>query len=463
MATTFAFELNSKANRYGTYAVYLRITQNRKLTRQKTSIAVRKSDFNKKAKNGNWIRTSNPDHAVLNEALRKEILKAEETYRDLKEDGLASSEKIIAELKAGEKSLSFVEYARKRTQEEYDRGSIRNWKKYNGFCNKLEAYLTSIRRKDLLMAEVTPAFLRKFEVYLGKLPNEREPEKTLHPNTIEVLFNIFKAIINRAITIDGLMRYDKNPFMKFSYKGVQTTKEKLDWDEVRKMMALDLEPGTLLWHSRNCFLFSMYCAGIRVGDLLQLRWCNVSKDGRLSYEMDKNHKLRDIILVPEASEILSHYYSKTSKPTDYIFPLLDSTASYAVALTGKDKDTMSPDLKKRLLSQVGAKNALLNKYVKKVAEMAGVEKTVSMHISRHTFAKMAKTQGLDNLLVKSMLAHSKLETTERYMGEFDTAETDNALKKIFATPEDKQKQELLSLLASKSPEEIAAFIEQLKG
>ena len=180
MATTFAFELNSKANRHGTYAVYLRITQNRKLTRQKTSIAVRKSDFNKKAKNGNWIRTSNPDYAVLNEALRKELLKAEETYRELKEDGLATSEKIMSVLKAGERSLSFIEYARKRTQEIHDEGNIRNYKKYNGFCNKLEAYLASIGRKDILFAEITPAFLSGFQVYLSKLPNERTKSKTLH-------------------------------------------------------------------------------------------------------------------------------------------------------------------------------------------------------------------------------------------------------------------------------------------
>lgn len=53
------------------------------------------------------------------------------------------------------------------------------------------------------------------------------------------------------------------------------------------------------------------------------------------------------------------------------------------------------------------------------------------HISRHSFAKMAKDKGLDNLEVKALLAHSNLATTQRYMGEFDTAHNDAALEKVF--------------------------------
>lgn len=155
MATTFAFELNSRPNRYGTYAIYLRITHDRKHARFKTPLVVRKSEFNRKAKNWNWIRPSNPDHAVLNEALRKQILKVEDIYRELKEDGLATFEKIVSELKSGKRSLSFMDYARKRTQEIHDEGNIRNYKKYNGFCNKLEAYLATIGRKDMSSSTLT--------------------------------------------------------------------------------------------------------------------------------------------------------------------------------------------------------------------------------------------------------------------------------------------------------------------
>ncbi len=85
------------------------------------------------------------------------------------------------------------------------------------------------------------------------------------------------------------------------------------------------------------------------------------------------------------------------------------------------------------------------------------------HVARHTFARTAKQQGVDNALLKNMLGHSKLETTERYMGDFDTIETDKAMEKIFATEKETQTSELLEILKSKSPEEITALIQQLKG
>ena len=464
MAVSIVFELSSKPNRHGAYVVYLRVTQNRKHKRMKTSVEVRKkSEFNPKSTNERWVSSSNPNHAVLNEELRKELEKARKTYRDLKEDGLASSEKIIQELKSGERSLSFIDYAKKRTQEIHDEGKIRNYKKYNGFCNKLEAYLASKGRKDVLFAEITPSFLSDFKVYLSTLPNERQKGKTLHPNTVAEVFKQFKVLIRRAIEIDGLMRMDKDPFVKFKCVPVKTTKEKLDLDEIQRIKELDLKPGTPMWHSRNYFMFSYYCAGIRAGDLIQLRWCNVSNDGRLSYQMDKNHKVRDIKLTEEAIQILSYYSREEAKATDYIFPLADPNAPYAVAVTGEDLDTMPVGLKKALYGMISAKTSYINKYLKKVAEKAKIEKKVSMHIARHTFAKTAKQQGVDNALLKNMLGHSKLETTERYMGDFDTAETDKALSKIFATPEDKQKQELLSLLSTKSPQEIEALLEKIKG
>jgi hypothetical protein len=78
---TFAFEISDKPNRHGAYVIYLRVTHNRKLKRHKTSVALQKqSNFNKKAKGDNWVRASDPDHAVYNEALRKELQKAQGIY-----------------------------------------------------------------------------------------------------------------------------------------------------------------------------------------------------------------------------------------------------------------------------------------------------------------------------------------------------------------------------------------------
>jgi site-specific recombinase XerD len=180
--------------------------------------------------------------------------------------------------------------------------------------------------------------------------------------------------------------------------------------------------------------------------------------------MDKNSKFRDIVLVPQALEILKHYFRPDAKPDDYIFPLLDNTAPYAKYVTTADKKTITPDMRKTLYAAVSAKNALINKYLKKIAEKAEISKNVSFHISRHSFAKVANETGLDSGIVKELLAHSNLATTERYMGNFDTQKTDNALINLFGgveKPKDK-KGEVIEALKGMSPEEIAAILSAIK-
>lgn len=460
-STSFGFELNSRPNRFGYYSVLLRITENRKLKRVKTSLEVKKAEWNQKAKNYKHFRSSCMDYETKNMMLAEILDKYKDSYNKLKKDGTASAENIIQKTKSGEISDSFLQYAKDRTQTIYDEGGFRNWKKYNGFLNKLQGFLKKQRKKDLLFSEITPSFLSKFDTYLHKLPNERHPEQLLHPNTIQVNFNIFKTIINRAIEIDDKMTPEQNPFLKFKYSGVKTTKEKLDADELAAIEALELPEGSLIWHCRNYFFFSFYCAGIRVGDFVQLRWMNITNEGRLCYQMGKNHKVRDFKLVPEALEILRKYYNEDVKPSDYIFPILDGNVTWAKYVEQADKDRMKPDMKKAMFTAISAKTALINKELTKIAKMAGIEKKVSFHISRHSFAKMAKDRGLDNLEVKELLAHSNLSTTQKYMGDFESARTDAALAKAVSREDEEAR--LMHLLVEVNPEVLKSVLAKMKG
>ena len=171
-------------------------------------------------------------------------------------------------------------------------------------------------------------------------------------------------------------------------------------------------------------MFSYYCAGIRAADLIQLRWGNVTSSGRLHYQMGKNHKERDLFLVQPAIDILQFYKREDSKPSDYIFPLLSNEAEYASYITQADKDRMKPDLRPRMYQDVSSKNALINKYLKKIAEKAEIDKPLSMHISRHSFAHIAQNSGVESSAIKDILGHSNLATTEKYMGSFDNTRTD---------------------------------------
>lgn len=210
---------------------------------------------------------------------------------------------------------------------------------------------------------------------------------------------------------------------------------------------------------QKLFFFSFYCAGIRIGDLIQLRWCNITSEGRLHYQMGKNHKDRDLKLVPEALNILKYYYRENSKPTEYIFPLLEMKSTWAKYISQEEKDTMPPAMKMDMFNTISVKTALINKELAKIGKKAEIEKKISFHISRHSFAKIAKEKGLDNLEVKALLAHTNISTTQKYMGDFDTQRDDEALNKVFKKEDDTDK--LLQQLKNVNPEILKAVLEKL--
>lgn len=465
---TFRFELNGRPTKNKTYVVYLRVTVGGKRKLIKTMVEIaRPSDFNAKCKGENWVRGGVRDAKVLNAQLADILARAKETYKELDKEGEVTTVALAKEMNTEVVSPSFMAFARERTQMIYDNGGWRNWRKYCGLINKLEAFRKKRRMADITVADMTVELLTRLDNFLHKWENEREPGKLLHPNTIEVQFNILRTLVHRAIEV-GIMEASKDPFLVFKYKGVKTVKEKLDDSEMERIINLELEEGSLIWHCKNYFLFSYYCAGIRAADLIQLRWGNVAGSGRLHYQMGKNHKERDLLLVEQAVEILRHYHCEDVKATDYIFPLLSNDAEYAEYVTQADKDRMKPELRHKMYQDVSSKNALINKYLKKIAEKAEIAKPLSMHISRHSFAHIAQEAGAESSAIKNILGHSNLATTERYMGSFDTSKTDETLRNVFAKKQSSstvaeettanKEEQAIELLKGMTPEQIMAVI-----
>lgn len=465
---TFRFELNGRPTKNKTYVVYLRVTVGGKRKLIKTMVEIaRPSDFNAKCKGENWVRGGVRDAKVLNAQLADILAKAKDTYKELDKEGGVTTVALAKEMNTEVVSPSFMAFARERAQMIYDNGGWRNWRKYCGLINKLDAFRKKRRMADITVADMTVELLTRFDNFLHKWENEREPGKLLHPNTIEVQFNILRTLVHRAIEV-GIMEASRDPFLVFKYKGVKTVKEKLDDSEMERIINLELEEGSLIWHCKNYFLFSYYCAGIRAADLIQLRWGNVTGSGRLHYQMGKNHKERDLLLVEQAVEILRHYHREDAKATDYIFPLLSNDAEYAGYVTQADKDRMKPELRHKMYQDISSKNAIINKYLKKIAEKAEIAKPLSMHISRHSFAHIAQEAGAESSAIKNILGHSNLATTERYMGSFDTSKTDETLRNVFAKKQSSSKgteeptiskeEQAIELLKGMTPEQIMAVI-----
>lgn len=486
---TYRYELNDRPSRNGKYSVFLRITVNGKRKKYKTAIEVsKKSDWNPTPKGENWIRPSEPNSKSWNVQLSKTIEKAKETYEDLAKSGAVTSSKVAQGINAEAQAFSFITYAEEYAKETYEAGEYRTYTKYITLLNKLKYFINGIKadkvtsiprngkefevymkklKKDLLFNEITLSFLNKFKAYLKKVPNTKNPELTLHQNTISKQFDNFKSLYNKGrieLRERGLSLKD-NPFDDFECETIDTNKEKLTIEEIESIKALELEEGSLIWHSRNCFLLAFYCAGMRAGDLIQLRGTNIVYENggwRISYRMDKTSTAKEILLLPEAIEIITKYIDFKNKTTEYIFPLLDNNANYAKATTWEDKEQLPYEVKKHLLQQINSKNSLLNKYLNKIAKMAGITKKVSMHIARHSFANIARQKKANVYDISKALGHSSLKITEAYLSKFDTQSQDETMKKVFDTNNIIDEELLIRHLQGITPEKLRDILKKVE-
>jgi integrase len=280
----------------------------------------------------------------------------------------------------------------------------------------------------------------------------------LSVSAVQVQLKTFRAILNRAKDINKLITV--NPFDSFKiHQGEKPVKAKLTKEELDAINALELEVGSLIWHTRNAFMLSFYCAGIRAGDLVQLRWNNVSHDGRISYVMDKNGKIRNLILVRQAKDIIA-LYDGVHEKNDYIFPFLDKSAPWFKYVTHEQRKVMPVRIKEQLYAKISSVNTILNKYLGKMEDMAGMDKHISFHVSRHSFAYQASRNDVGSLAIQKALAHTSLQTTETYLGELNDSETDTVLQRMFDDKPDKEK--VIKELLAFSDEEFKDLLKEVR-
>jgi len=232
-------------------------------------------------------------------------------------------------------------------------------------------------------------------------------------NTVRKKLQRFKAMIdwlieNNHITEDPFAKVEKVKPKKINNKA------KLTYEQIKAIENLDLTEQSQLWNVKNYFLFSFYNAGIRFGDVCTLTWSNIV-DGRLIYKMNKTGGMKNIRQLKPMLDILDHYRSDDIKPNDLIFPLLKK----------KYKD---PIILKKAIS---SKNARVNNLLKKLATKAGIESSISFHVSRHSWAHFALKQGMDLYSISKALGHADLKITEEYIKSFDEEMLDQSMENIY--------------------------------
>ena len=80
---------------------------------------------------------------------------------------------------------------------------------------------------------------------------------------------------------------------------------------------------------------------------------------------------------------------------------------------------------------LGSANAVTNKYLKYLAEKAGIEKNVTMHSARHTFASIALDAGWELAAISKALAHASLQVTQIYLRELRQEVVDERHRDLF--------------------------------
>lgn len=188
--------------------------------------------------------------------------------------------------------------------------------------------------------------------------------------------------------------------LNYTLKGTSVERDKLTAEEIEAVEKAQIKPGIWAWHARNFFMFSFYMAGIRFGDFAELRWKNIV-DGTLRYKMHKTGKTQQLKIHPKAQAILDIYRPNDPSPEEFIFPLLPSNYFQREEVAR--------------IRVSGAKNALINKNLKHVAQLAGIKKNLSFHIARHSFAYIGYTKTKDPMAIKNALQHSKLKETQEYI------------------------------------------------
>lgn len=228
--------------------------------------------------------------------------------------------------------------------------------------------------RDILLSDINTKFINDFYIYLRTVDGKNG--HNYHMKMIQRLRTVFKtAKDNGWVTAD--------PFGGFKISMEETHREHLTIDELGVLVSKEMT-SERLQRVKDIFVFSCF-TGLAYTDVRGLKKSEVvmGNDGRLWIDtrLDK------------------------TKVAVYV-PLLDIPR----AILEKYADQTSHD---RLLSIPA--NQKVNDYLKEIAAICGIDKNLTFHIARHTFATTVTLEnGVALETVQKMLGHKNIRTTQVY-------------------------------------------------
>lgn len=384
---TLVYNRKNKLNKDGEALVQIRVYYKRENKYLSTGIYLLPKQWDPKR---NEVSQHHPEADELNRELQAHIEKLKTHERNEAKAGrpLVLSTLSLDNLQLATPTLSFTEFwhtwVETDNQLEYE-----TKRTHRSDLNRLKEF-----KEEVHFFELTPELLRSYEAFLLKYRfiEYTGQEKPLSYSRIHGLFKTVRAYVNRAIQ-EGYIEPQNDPFLRFStakYRKVanQTTRKYLTPEEIHLLENLQIpEHLDYLEKIRDMFLLSCY-AGLRYSDVVKL------DESCLQYSKGEGYSL---------------YYSMQQKTkVDVLVPiylLFDRKPEQIVKKYLKKGD-------KKLFK--GLTNQYVNRSLKQLAFLAGIERRVTFHMGRHSCATLLLDMGLSYEVVQQILGHTNIRTTQIY-------------------------------------------------
>lgn len=257
---------------------------------------------------------------------------------------------------------------------EYAPGTLERYK--TSLSHTIEFLQWKYKVSDIEINKIDHAFITDYEFWLRSVRNCAN-------NTAVKYIKNFNKIIKICLANDWL---DKNPFVNYKSKVKEVERVYLSEEEIQNIINKDLKTERLSL-VRDIFLFSCF-TGLAYIDVKNLTKSHIS------------------IGIDGEKWIFTHRQKTESASKIPILPLTQM-------IIDKYEDNPQSVNQEKLLPILS--NQKMNAYLKEIATVCNIEKELTFHIARHTFATtVTLTNGVPIESVSKMLGHKNLRTTQHY-------------------------------------------------
>lgn len=407
------------------FPVTIVVRSGKQLRHVKTEYYVAKQSWNTKT---NEVKGNYADADIINADITRLLAEMKSKLVKAQVEGIVDLDIIIEGKKKKEATapaMLFSDYLLLRAKQYDAENKIKHARKVRRLllnlqecfnADPLPQNITEQRKKELLSNvqvtfELSADDMRKFNAYLKNLPNDT--------NTIAHKFEKLTQLYNNAIK--EKRTNTENVFENFKTVSKKVHREKLTEDEIITIEKLSLPKG-IIDDSRNLFLFSYYCKGMRFEDCIRIKKADIVNDRIVFREIRKGHKAITVKIHPKLQALINQYLNNN---TPYLLPFLKN--ELLIDKTG----ILTEEAERERISKTEPQNTIANRNLKVIASAAGINKELTMHIARHSVAYNLKKKGSNLSVIQQVLGHSSQAMTERYVKDLEDDIIDSEVNKLY--------------------------------